>query len=60
MRTAAFETAVQKFLTALREGDSIDAVWDELSELHRINAADLQRALQRAEELEAETESWDE
>ena len=60
MRTAAFEIAVQKFLDALTEGDSIEAVWEELAELHGINAADLQRALQRAEELEAETESWDE
>jgi uncharacterized protein (DUF433 family) len=60
MRTAAFDIAVQKFLDALTEGDSIEAVWEELAELHGINAADLQRALQRAEELEAETESWDE
>ena len=56
MRTAAFEVAVQKFLTALQEGDSIEAVWEELAELHGINAADLQRALQRAEILEAEAE----
>jgi hypothetical protein len=56
MRTAAFDVAVQKFLTALLEGDSIEAVWEELSELHGINAADLQRALQRAEDLEAEAE----
>ena len=60
MRTAAFDIAVQKFLDALTEGDSLEAVWEELAELHGINAADLQRALQRAEELEAETESWDE
>ena len=60
MRTAAFDIAVRKFLGALTEGDSIEAVWEELAELHGINAADLQRALQRAEELEAETESWDE
>jgi uncharacterized protein (DUF433 family) len=56
MRTAAFDVAVQKFLAALQEGDSIEAVWEELSELHGINAADLQRALQRAEDLEAEAE----
>ena len=56
MRTAAFEIAVQKFLAALQEGDSIEAVWEELAELHRINSADLQRALQRAEILEAEDE----
>jgi hypothetical protein len=60
MRTAAFDIAVQKFLNALTEGDSLEAVWEELAELHGINAADLQRALQRAEEIEAETESWDE
>ena len=60
MRTSAFDIAVQKFLDALTEGDSIEAVWEELAELHGINAADLQRALQRAEEIEAETESWDE
>jgi hypothetical protein len=56
MRTAAFDVAVQKFLATLLEGDSIEAVWEELSELHGINAADLQRALQRAEDLEAEAE----
>ena len=55
MRTAAFDVAVQKFLDALQEGDSIEAVWEELTELG-INAADLQRALQRAEILEAEAE----
>jgi hypothetical protein len=51
-----FEIAVQKFLDALQEGDSIEAVWAELAELHGINDADLQRALQRAEVLEAEAE----
>jgi len=56
MRTAAFEIAVQKFLDALLEGESIEAVWEELAELHGINGADLQRALQRAEILEAESE----
>jgi hypothetical protein len=56
MRTAAFEVAVGKFLTALLEGDSIEAVWEELAEVHGINDADLQRALQRAENLEAEAE----
>jgi uncharacterized protein (DUF433 family) len=56
MRTAAFEIAVQKFLSALQEGESIEAVWEELAELHHINAADLQRALQRAEILEEEEE----
>lgn len=56
MRTAAFEVAVGKFLTALQEGDSIEAVWETLAEVHGINDADLQRALQRAEDLEAEAE----
>jgi hypothetical protein len=56
MRTAAFEVAVGKFLTALQEGDSIEAVWETLAEVHGINDADLQRALQRAEVLEAEAE----
>lgn len=56
MRTAAFEVAVGKFLTALQEGDSIEAVWEALAEVHGINDADLQRALQRAEDLEAEAE----
>ena len=39
------------FLDTLHSGDSIEAIWDELSELHGMNAADLQRALQRAEQL---------
>jgi hypothetical protein len=55
MRTASLEVAVNRFLTALLEGDSIEGVWEELAELRGINAADLQRALQRAEALEAET-----
>lgn len=54
MRTESLEVAVNRFLTALLEGDSIEGVWEELSELRGINAADLQRALQRAEALEAE------
>ena len=56
MRTPAFEIAVQKFLNALLKGESIEAVWEELAELHHINGADLQRALQRAEILEEEDE----
>ena len=54
MRTESLEVAVSRFLTALLEGDSIEGVWEELAELRGINAADLQRALQRAEALEAE------
>jgi hypothetical protein len=47
------------FLDALRRGDSIEAIWEELAELQGMNAADLQRALQRAEQLEAEDEGAD-
>ena len=54
-----FDNAVSMFLDTLRSGDSIEALWDELSELHGMNAADLQRALQRAEQLEAEAEGAD-
>ena len=54
MRTESLEVAVSRFLTALLEGDSIEGVWEELAELRGINAADLQRALHRAEALEAE------
>lgn len=56
MRTAEFEVAVKRFLTALQEGDGIEGVWEELTELRCINAADLQRALQWAEILEAEAD----
>ena len=56
-----FDSAVSMFLDTLRRGDSIEAVWEELAELQGMNAADLQRALQRAEQLEAEDEGvdWD-
>ena len=56
-----FDNAVSMFLDALRSGDSIEAIWEELAELQGMNAADLQRALQRAEQLEAEDEGvdWD-
>lgn len=54
-----FDSAVSMFLDTLRSGDSIEAVWEELAELQGMNAADLQRALQRAEQLEAEDEGAD-
>jgi uncharacterized protein (DUF433 family) len=53
-----FDIAVQQFLEALRSGDSIEALWENLAELDGLNPADLQRALQRAEQLEAEAEGW--
>jgi uncharacterized protein (DUF433 family) len=55
----AFDIAVQKFLDTLRSGDSIEAAWEILAELDGLNPADLQRALQRAEQLEAEAEGWE-
>lgn len=54
-----FDNAVQQFLDALRSGDSIEAIWENLAELDGLNPADLQRALQRAEQLEAEAEGWE-
>ena len=54
-----FDNAVQKFLDTLRSGDSIEALWETLAELEELNPADLQRALQRAEQLEAEAEGWE-
>ena len=54
-----FDNAVQQFLEALRSGDSIEALWENLAELEELNPADLQRALQRAEQLEAEAEGWE-
>ena len=54
-----FDIAVQQFLDALRSGDSIEAAWENLAELDGLNPADLQRALQRAEQLEAEAEGWE-
>jgi uncharacterized protein (DUF433 family) len=54
-----FDIAVQQFLDALRSGDSIEALWENLAELEELNPADLQRALQRAEQLEAEAEGWE-
>ena len=55
----SFDIAVQQFLDALRSGDSIEALWENLAELEGLNPADLQRALQRAEQLEAEAEGWE-
>lgn len=59
-RDETFEWAVGQFLDALTDGENIDLVWDELLELGFIEA-DLRRALQRAETLEAEAEGsdWD-
>ena len=54
-----FDSAVGMFLDTLRSGGSIEALWTELAELQGMNAADLQRALQRAEQLEAEAEGWE-
>lgn len=59
MRTASFDKAVQRFLQTLISGDSIEAAWESLSESEGLNPADLQRALQRAEDLEAESEGTD-
>lgn len=53
-----FEWAVGQFLDALMDGENIDPTWEELLEMGFIEA-DLQRALQRAEVLEAEAEGWD-
>lgn len=51
-----FDNAVRRFLETLLEGDSIEVTWEELLEDGELNDADLQRALQRAEDLEAEAE----
>lgn len=53
-----FDNAVQRFLAALQEGDNVDAVWEDIIDEAVLNDADLQRALQRAEALEAEAEGW--
>jgi hypothetical protein len=55
----AFNEAVDRLLVALREGENVDGVWDELLDEGELNDADLRRALQRAETLEAEVEGWD-
>lgn len=55
----AFDNAVDRFLDALRNGGSFEALWEDLLEDGRLNEADLQRALQRAEQLEAEAEGWE-
>lgn len=55
----AFDSAVRRFLVALQEGENVDAVWEELLEEDELNLADLQRALGRAEVLEAEAEGTD-
>ena len=55
----AFDNAVDRFLDALRNGGSFEALWEDLLEDGRLNEADLQRALQRAEVLETEAEGWE-
>lgn len=55
----AFDNAVDRFLDALRNGGSFEALWEDLLEDGSLNEADLQRALQRAEQLEAEAEGWE-
>lgn len=56
---AAFNEAVDRLLAALKEGENMDSIWDELLEEGELNEADLRRALQRAEILEAEGEGWE-
>jgi len=51
----AFNDAVLRFLVALRAGDNVDVVWNDIIDESILNDADLQWALQRAETLEAET-----
>lgn len=58
MRNEKFGVAVNRFLDALRNGDSFEALWEELLEDGTLNDADLHRALQRAEQIEAEQEGW--
>jgi hypothetical protein len=59
MRTASFDRAVERFLQTLITGDSIEAAWESLAETEGLHPADLQRALQRAEDLEAEEDGDD-
>ena len=53
---SVFNDAVERFLDTLRGGDNIEFTWAELAS-EGMNVADLQRALQRAEQLEAEEDS---
>jgi hypothetical protein len=53
MRNKELIKATNRFLTALIEGDNINAVWEELKSELSLNDADLQRALERAEDAEA-------
>jgi hypothetical protein len=55
----AFDSAVRRFLKVLQEGDSIEALWEEILDEGDLNDADLQRAVQRAEDLEAEADGTD-
>jgi hypothetical protein len=55
MRDPVFESAVEKFVTAFREGESLEPIWQELSEAG-VNAALLQRAVDRAAMLTDDTD----
>jgi hypothetical protein len=57
MRKHELSLATNRFLTALIEGDNINAIWDELLQELSLNEADLQRALERAEDAEAAGET---
>lgn len=47
MRDPVFESAVQKFVDVFTKGESLEPVWQELSE-SGLNDALLQRAVDRA------------
>lgn len=47
MRDPVFESAVEKFVEAFTNGESLEPVWQELSQLG-LNDAMLQRAVDRA------------
>ena len=53
MRRENIAKATERFLTALLEGENIDFVWEELKEELQLNDADLQRALESAEDEES-------
>ena len=53
MRHKNITKATSRFLTALLEGENIDFVWQELQVELGLNDADLQRALESAEDQES-------
>jgi hypothetical protein len=57
MRNKLFDIAVERFVVTFKEGGSFESTWEAVAEMTGLNAADIQRAVDRARDLTAD--EWD-